>query len=79
MKQLEEAFEFYQLVYNERMDVNVKKLVMVQHCHGRFLRKIFTQMLEICSRINLNKQWMRLLEAVLKPLTQDNKYARKKK
>ena len=32
------AFDFYQLVYNERMEVNVQKLALVQHCHGRFLR-----------------------------------------
>jgi len=51
------------------MEINVKKLALVQHCHGRFLRQIFNQMLEICQQINTNQQWMKLLGAVLQPLT----------
>lgn len=65
MNDLHHAFEFYQLVYNERMELNVKRLVMVQHCHGRFLRQIFNQMLDISQKINSNDQWMSLLHAVL--------------
>ena len=79
MKDLDKAFESYKLVYNERMEVNVRKLVLVQHCHGRFLRQIFNQMLDICLKINTNRQWMSLLEAVLEPLIEENKFVRRKK
>lgn len=50
------------------MDVNTHKLALKQHCHGRFLRQIFNQMLDLCQLMNTVEQWMRLLKAVLEPL-----------
>ena len=47
-----EAFEEYSLVYAQYFKQNFYKLLNHQHCHGRFMTKIYKNMLQICERLN---------------------------
>lgn len=47
-----EAFDAYSTVYAAYFRKNFARLMAHEHCHGRFMTKIFNLMLQLCIRIN---------------------------